>query len=111
MVELSVEGKKQVVDIGDLVNQACELIIPKIGNAIKRIVAGADPEYQPILRNNIILSGGGSLIEGIAARMADEISDIGDVNVWCVDEPINAVATGALQLAGEMPDDMFTAIN
>ena len=69
-------------------------IIPKIGNAIKRIVAGADPEYQPILRNNIILSGGGSLIEGIAARMADEISDIGDVNVWCVDEPINAVATG-----------------
>ena len=111
MVELSVEGKKQVVDIGDLVNQACEMIIPKIGNAIKRIVAGADPEYQPILRNNIILSGGGSLIEGIAARMADEISDIGDVNVWCVDEPINAVATGALQLAGEMPDDMFTAIN
>ena len=111
MVELSVEGKKQVVDIGDLVNQACELIIPKIGNAIKRIVAGADPEYQPILRNNIILSGGGSLIEGVAARMADEISDIGDVNVWCVDDPINAVATGALQLAGEMPDDMFTAIN
>ena len=42
MVELSVEGKKQVVDIGDLVNQACEMIIPKIGNAIKRIVAGAD---------------------------------------------------------------------
>jgi len=111
MVELSVEGKKQVVDIGDLVNKACELIVPKIGNAIKRIVAGADPEYQPILRNNIILSGGGSLIEGIAARMADEISDIGDVNVWCVDDPINAVATGALQLAGEMPDDMFTAIN
>ena len=51
------------------------------------------------------------MIEGVAARMADEISDIGDVNVWCVDEPINAVATGALQLAGEMPDDMFTAIN
>jgi rod shape-determining protein MreB len=111
MVELSVEGKKQVVDIGDLVNKACEMIIPKIGNAIKSIVAGADPEYQPILRNNIILSGGGSLIDGVAARMADEISDIGDVNVWCVDDPINAVATGALQLAGEMPDDMFTSIN
>ena len=69
-------------------------------------------EFDTVLaQSNIILSGGGSLIEGVAARMADEISDIGDVNVWCVDEPINAVATGALQLAVEMPDDMFTAIN
>ena len=111
MVELSVEGKKQVVDIGDLIVQACESIIPLIGNAIKKIVATADPEYQPVLRNNIIMSGGGSLIEGIAARMADEISDIGDVNVWCVEDAINSVANGALKLAGEMPDDMYTAIN
>ena len=111
IVELSVEGKKQVVDIGDLVQEACEAIIPKIGNGIKQIVAGADPEYQPILRNNVIISGGGSLIDGLAARMADEISDIGDVNVWCVEEPITKVATGALSLAGQMPDEMFTSIN
>jgi hypothetical protein len=43
--------------------------------------------------------------------MTDEISDIGDVTVWCVEDPINAVANGALLLAGEMPDDMYTAIN
>jgi len=110
-VELSVDGKRQVVDIGDLILEACELIIPKIGNAIKRNVAGADPEYQQILRNNIILSGGGSLIEGIADRLAGEIADIGDVRVWCVEDAINSVATGALKLASEMPDDMYTAIN
>ena len=111
IVELSVEGKKQVVDIGDLVQEACELIIPKIGNGIKQIVAGADPEYQPILRNNVIISGGGSLIDGLAARVADEISDIGDVNVWSIEDPIDKVATGALSLAGQMPDEMFTSIN
>jgi rod shape-determining protein MreB len=111
IVELSVEGKKQVVDIGDLVQEACEAIIPKIGNGIKQIVAGADPEYQPVLRNNVIISGGGSLIEGLAARIADEISDIGDVNVWCVEDPIDKVATGALALAQQMPDEMFTSIN
>ena len=111
MVELSVEGKKQVVDIGDLIVEACETIIPLIGNAIKKIVATADPEYQPVLRNNIILSGGGSLIDGIATRMAEEIADIGDVNVWCVEDAINSVANGALKLAGEMPDDMYTSIN
>ena len=110
-VELSVDGKRQVVDIGDLILEACDLIIPKIGNAIKRNVAGADPEYQQILRNNIILSGGGSLIAGVAERIASEISDIGDVRVWCVEDPINSVAAGALKLASEMPDDMYTSIN
>jgi len=110
-VELSVDGKRQVVDIGDLILEACDLIIPKIGNAIKRNVAGADPEYQQILRNNIILSGGGSLIDGVAERVASEISDIGDVRVWCVEDPINSVAAGALKLASEMPDDMYTSIN
>jgi len=111
MVELSVEGKKQVVDVGDLIQEACELIIPLVGNAIKKIIAGADPEYQPVLRNNIILSGGGSLIDGVSGRIADEIADIGDVNVWCVEDAIGSVANGALKLAGEMPDDMYTAIN
>ena len=46
-----------------------------------------------------------------SARMAEEISDIGDVNVWCVEDAINSVANGALKLASEMPDDMYTAIN
>ncbi len=110
-VSLSVDGKSQNVDIGDLIQEACELLIPKVGNAIKRIVAEADPEYQPVLRNNIILSGGGSLIEGLAERVSREISDIGDVNVWCVENPLEKVAEGALMLAGEMPDDMYTSIN
>jgi|TARA_Y100000287_G_scaffold37767_1_gene28638 rod shape-determining protein MreB len=110
-VSLSVDGKSQNVDIGDLIQEACEMLIPKLGNAIKRIVAEADPEYQPVLRNNIILSGGGSLIEGLADRIAREIADIGDVNVWCVENPLEKVAEGALMLAGEMPDDMYTSIN
>ena len=47
----------------------------------------------------------------MAERVASEISDIGDVRVWCVEDPINSVAAGALKLASEMPDDMYTAIN
>ena len=110
MVELSVEGKKQIVDIGDLILEACKKIVPLVGSAIKKIVATADPEYQPILRNNIILSGGGSGIEGIADVMADEISDIGDVTVTCVEDPIERVAAGALILSQDMPDDQYTSI-
>ena len=111
MVELSVEGKKQVVDIGDLVKSACSMVVGKVGSAIKQIVATADPEYQPILRNNIILSGGGSLIDGIADAIANDIADIGDVTVTCVEDPIEKVATGAMALAQDMPDEQYTAIN
>jgi rod shape-determining protein MreB len=111
MVELSVEGKKQDVDVGDLIKEACSMIVNKVGNAIKSIVATADPEYQPVLRNNIILSGGGSLIGGIADAIANEIGDIGDVTVTCVDDPIEKVATGAMALAQDMPDEQYTAIN
>ena len=110
-VSISVDGKSQKVDIGDLIQEACQSVVPKIANAIKRIVAGADPEYQETLRNNIILSGGGSLIEGIADRVAKEIADIGSVTVSCVDDPIHSVAIGALKLASDMDDEMFTAIN
>ena len=98
-------------EIGDLIQEACEMVIPLVGNAIKKIVAGADPEYQPILRNNIILSGGGSLIEGIADAIANDIADIGDVTVTCVEDPIEKVATGAMALAQDMPDEQYTAIN
>ena len=111
MVELSVEGKKQVVDIGDLIKNACEMLVPHIVNGIKKIVASADPEYQPVFRNNIILAGGGSLIDGIADRVADEIADIGDVNVWACEDPIEQVSIGALALAQVMPDEQYTAIN
>ena len=111
MVELSVEGKKQVVDVGDLVQIACEELVPHVVKAVKGIVAGADPEYQSILRQNIILSGGGSLIEGVAERVADELADIGDVRVWCADSPMVRVADGALKLSMVMPDDQYTAIS
>jgi rod shape-determining protein MreB len=111
IVELSVGGKKQVVDVGDLVGIACTNLVPHVVNAIKGIIAGADPEYQPIMRNNIILSGGGSLIEGLADAVAEGLADIGDVSVWCAEDPITKVATGALALAEAMPDDQYTSIN
>ena len=111
MVELSVDGKKQVVDVGDLIQIACEELVPHLVKTVKGIVAGADPEYQPLLRNNIILSGGGSLIDGLADRVADELADIGDVRVWCADDPMVRVADGALNLSMVMPDDQYTAIS
>ena len=60
LVDLSVDGKRQSVDIGDLIREACLMVVPKVANGVKQIIASADPEYQPVFRNNIIVSGGGS---------------------------------------------------
>ena len=68
-------------------------------------------EPLEFLRNNIILAGGGSLIEGLAEAVAEGLADIGDVSVWCAEDPVTKVAEGALALAGDMPDDQFTSIN
>ena len=110
LVDVPVEGKTQNVDIGDLIKQACETIMTPIVNGLKEIVAGADPEYQPLLRNNIILAGGGSLIDNIEVRIADELSEIGDITINKVDDPFQRVADGALKLGMIMPDEQFVEV-
>ena len=110
MVDLPVEGKTQNVDIGDLIKEACETIMTPIVNGLKEIVAGADPEYQPLLRYNIILAGGGSLIDNIEVRIADELSEIGDITINKVDDPFQRVADGALKLGMIMPDEQFVEV-
>ncbi len=110
MDDLPVEGKTQNVDIGDLIKEACETIMTPIVNGLKEIVAGADPEYQPLLRNNIILAGGGSLIDNIEVRIADELSEIGDITINKVDDPFQRVADGALKLGMIMPDEQFVEV-
>ena len=53
----------------------------------------------------------GTAFDGLADAVAEGLADIGDVSVWCAEEPVTKVAEGALTLAGDMPDDQFTAIN
>ncbi len=110
LVDLSVEGKRQHVDIGDVMRLACNELIPHLIVGIKEIIAGADPEYQAMLRNNIILAGGVSGVGGLAEVVAEGLADIGDVSVWCAEDPHLRVADGAVKLAESMPDEIFTAI-
>ena len=85
-VSLSVDGKKsQNVDIGDLIQEACELLIPKVGNAIKRIVAEASSGIPTCTAKQHHSRGGGSSSKDLLSELHGEQADIGDVNVWCVE--------------------------
>ena len=107
MVDFSIEGKAMTLDITDCVQKACESIVDPIVENVKKLVASSNPEYQDSFRRNMILAGGGSGISGLGAMIERKLSDLGDVNVHVVDDPVRLGAMGGLRLAMEVPEEMW----
>jgi rod shape-determining protein MreB len=103
-VEIPVGGKPMIHDITSEVKRACEGIIPGLLENTLELIARFDPEYQGIVRNNIILAGGGSQIRGLAKHLENELKEDGSCKVSVVEDPVFAGADGALSLAKDMPD-------
>ena len=70
-------------------------------------VATFDPEFQQQLRENIILSGGGGLMDGLNKAIEDKLDRVGGASVTVVEEPLYAGSNGALQLALDMPSSYW----
>jgi len=100
-------GRPTEYDVTDDLKAASESIITDVSNALRQLIASFDPEFQTKLSTNILLSGGGSQIIGLAGRIKDELHDLGHVNVRSIEEPLYAGANGALQLAIDMPDEFW----
>lgn len=106
-VEIPVKGKPVEHDITNEVKRACESILPAIVETITEMIAKFDPEYQAKIRNNIVLSGGGSQIRGIRDYIEDKLKEYGASKVTGVDDPLFAGANGALALAKDMPKEYW----
>ena len=107
MVDFSIEGKAMTLDITECVQNACESIVDPIVENVKKLIAGSNPEYHDQFRRNMILAGGGSGIDGLGAMIERRLSDLGDVNVHVVDDPVRLGAMGGLRLAMEVPEEMW----
>ena len=107
IVDFSIEGKAMSLDITDCVSAACEKIVDPIVASVKELIAGSNPEYHDAFRRNMILAGGGSGIRGLGAMIERKLSDMGDVNVHVVDDPVRLGAMGGLRLAMEVPEEMW----
>ncbi|HJL60304.1 MAG TPA: rod shape-determining protein, partial [Candidatus Thalassarchaeaceae archaeon] len=107
MVDFSIEGKAMTLDITDCIQKACEGIVDPIVENVKLLIAGSNPEYHDQFRRNMILAGGGSGIKGLGAMIERRLSDLGDVNVHVVDDPVRLGAMGGLRLAMEVPEEMW----
>ncbi|TSA09215.1 MAG: hypothetical protein D4R73_07215 [Deltaproteobacteria bacterium] len=94
-------------DVTNELKSACESLVPEIVEAVKKLIATYDPEFQEMLRENIYLAGGGSQIEGLADMIAAGLADLGGAKVECIDDPLFAGARGALKLAMDMPEEYW----
>ena len=108
--DIPVDGRPTKHDITDEMRRACESILPAIVESTLELIAKFDPEYQDIIRQNIILAGGGSQIRGLDEYLENVLSEYGPAKVHIVDDPLFSGADGALALAQDMPAEYWTDV-
>jgi rod shape-determining protein MreB len=108
IVNWPVNGRPTDIDITAEMKEACFSIVPPIVDALGKLVASFDPEFQVVLRNNVLLGGGGSQIRGLAEAISTYMDEhLGGGQVRQVEEPIFGGANGALLISKDMPPEYW----
>jgi rod shape-determining protein MreB len=111
-VELLVNGKPTVFDLTEEIRQGCRKIIPPIVQALHKLIASFDPDFQAKLRGNVLLGGGGSQIVGLGRVLEETMREmLGGGRVTHVEEPMYAGANGALKMAHDMPEEYWKKLS
>lgn len=110
IVEVTVDGKPLKVDITASILKSCEAIVGDIEANVTRLISTFDPEFQPALKQNILLAGGGSLIRNLDTFLEQRLKPLGHVRIKKVRNPIEAGAIGALSLAMDVTDEYWRGL-
>ncbi len=112
IVDLPVEGKPKKFNITKEMKTACQAIITPIVEALGKLVATFDPEFQMRLKDNVLIGGGGSQIYGLPEAIEAEMKErLGHGRVVGVEEPVYAGANGALKIAHDMPAEFWEQLS
>ncbi len=106
-VTFPVKGRPTEFDISKEMKEACSSIVKPMVEAINELVATFDPEFQALLRNNVLLGGGGAQIRGLDRVLEGALDELGGGRVVRVEEPLYAGANGALKIAHDMPEEYW----
>ncbi|MEO8275329.1 MAG: rod shape-determining protein [Thermoanaerobaculia bacterium] len=99
MVSAPSQGKAQKVDITDELRLACESLVAPFSETMLDLLAAVEPEFQERVRKNVILSGRGSRIRGLAGALEKTLAEIGGGKVITVEDPVFAGSNGGLAIA------------
>jgi rod shape-determining protein MreB len=109
-VELTVNGRPRPFDITAELKTACRSIVPAMVDGLHKLIGSFDPEFQAKLRNNVIVAGGGSQMQGLRLLIEEGLKELGGGKVLVVDEPVYAGANGGLKIAAEMPMEYWEQV-
>lgn len=102
-VEAPADGKPTNIDITDDIRVACESLVAPVTETMIELLAKVEPEYQADVRNHIILTGGSSLIRGLAGTLERALDEYGGGAVRRVDDPVYVGSDGGLKIALDAP--------
>ena len=102
-----VGGKVKKLDVTDQVGAGCEALLQKVFEMTRELIARADADSVSELLQNIIVTGGGSLIKGFGVALQTKLLEEGFENprVRVLGENYkDYVARGALKAARQAKD-------
>lgn len=101
-VRVPVAGKPRTIEIGKQVGEACNMLMDKIFESLEKVIPMARPDSVFDLLQNIILTGGGSLVSNMDSELQRLLLESGYENprVLIAGEDFKSfVAKGALKVA------------
>lgn len=79
-VKVIIGGKARIIELGDVIGDACNDLFTKVLQATKALIARASGDSIEQLLQNIIITGGGSQIKGIDTELQKHLTDEGYEN-------------------------------
>lgn len=110
IVTLTNKGQPDSYDITDVLHESCLKLSDAIGKEVQSLVADFDPDFQEILRNNIVIAGGGSRLMGIDMALEKSLDNYGGGKASCVQDVEFCGANGCLKMCQEMPETYWDKI-
>jgi rod shape-determining protein MreB len=111
LVTAPVQGVPTELDITNEMKAACETLLAPTIETMLDLLSRVEPEFQERVRNNIILSGGGGLIRGLAAALEEALKQVGGGKVKFMEDPVFIGSDGGLALAIDAPDGDWEKIS
>lgn len=99
IVEAPIDGRPTKLDIGREMRAACAALVPPLVETIVELVSRVEPDFQPRVRQNIILAGCTSRIRGLGEEIERRLQEMGETSVKRVADPIYAGSDGGLAIA------------
>jgi len=110
IVTLTKQGQPGSYDITEILHKCCLMLSDAIGEAAQSLVADFDPDFQEVLRYNIIVAGGGSRLMGIEMAIEKSLDSYGGGKASCVQDVEFCGANGCLKMCQEMPETYWDKI-